>query len=726
MYRKLMALTLAFVLATTCSILDAQEHSGMSELRQAWLKAFTEDAEKQAAFAGLEDNDARKRRTLERQQAVIASTVPFLEPQEIRSINGFFSVTLDVDYGEFAIGPHQVRLRTYNGSLVGPTFKVKPGDVLEIKLRNHLPDEPEHLGNHNDLHGFNTTNLHTHGLHVSPKGRADNILLRIGPGEEFDYRIEIPEDHPAGTFWYHAHKHGAVAAQVSSGMSGTIIIEGGLDDVPEIKNAEDRTFLFQQIPYVLEHGIGVVEERHAALSFGPRTWDALGRHTTINGQLFPTFSITEGALERWRFIQSGVREGMGLRLVGVSGNAAGKVIPLKQIAWDGLPIGKAVESPEEIVELFPGYRVDVLVKLPKTGFDGVYLLEDAAITPTVSGSTQNAAFHPKYLAKVTVDASDDAIDMPEPTDNQLATVKQAVRLLDDLSKVKDVGTQEATYSIDPVPGGVTFSIDGRPYSEDEENIRRLKLGTVDEWTLKAQNGVGPVDHPFHIHVNPFQIIKVVDTDGKEYPEMLGWRDTLLLRDGWTYTTRTKYQRYTGQFVQHCHILDHEDQGMMELIEIYRDTQPPAKKKRAKSKNGQAKAPPIELQDPIGRMVNWDFATSPTLVIFFRGAGCLHCQEQLSWFTQNASELTSDKIRMLAISTDPVSELANQVELLPQGSPFAFLSDQTGASSKAYGCFGESMHGAFLIDREGSIVWEHIGRRPFTNVSAVSRIGKELR
>src|SRR5262249_14394055 len=150
-------------------------------------------------------------------------------------------------------------------------------------LVNALPPNPPSGGHaNNTLHEYNTTNLHTHGLHVSPAGNSDNVLLDVMPGTTQDFEIRIPANHPAGTFWYHAHRHGSVAAQVASGMSGAIIIEGGMDAVPEIAAAggsHDRVMLLQQIPYVIPPGEteGVIEE--GVGQFGPGTWNSSGRFT---------------------------------------------------------------------------------------------------------------------------------------------------------------------------------------------------------------------------------------------------------------------------------------------------------------------------------------------------------------------------------------------------------------------------------------------------------------
>ena len=82
---------------------------------------------------------------------------------------------------------------------------------------------------------FNTTNLHTHGLHVSPKCNSDNVFVDIQPGCGFSFEFKIPKSHPAGTYWYHPHVHGSTAVQVSSGAEGALIIRGDFDQVPPVR-----------------------------------------------------------------------------------------------------------------------------------------------------------------------------------------------------------------------------------------------------------------------------------------------------------------------------------------------------------------------------------------------------------------------------------------------------------------------------------------------------------
>jgi len=169
-----------------------------------------------------------------------------------------------------------VRLRSYGGCKSGPTIAVAPGDMLRIKLINELSVDdpscwetpPAGLALPPGVACFNTINLHTHGLHVSPVGNSDNVLLNIQPQTTFDYEYNIPPEHPSGTFWYHAHRHGSTAVQVASGASGILVIKGDrpytaptpenpnplpgdIDTVLKTKAGKipEQFFLLQQIPY---------------------------------------------------------------------------------------------------------------------------------------------------------------------------------------------------------------------------------------------------------------------------------------------------------------------------------------------------------------------------------------------------------------------------------------------------------------------------------------------
>jgi FtsP/CotA-like multicopper oxidase with cupredoxin domain len=140
----------------------------------------------------------------------------FIEPYVLSSADGFLAVKLEAA-PDAAAGPGRV---AYEQSVPGPTLRVRQGDQLEIALVNSL--------------GGDVTNLHVHGMHVSPKDNSDNIFLHVASGQTFAYSYAIPADHPPGLYWYHPHSHGDSSQQVSGGLAGAIIVEGALDDLPEI------------------------------------------------------------------------------------------------------------------------------------------------------------------------------------------------------------------------------------------------------------------------------------------------------------------------------------------------------------------------------------------------------------------------------------------------------------------------------------------------------------
>jgi FtsP/CotA-like multicopper oxidase with cupredoxin domain len=171
--------------------------------------------------------------------------------------------------------PDPLELRTYSGCLTSPEIDADPGDSLHIALSNELPkydptcgaSPAPYLQLPPGVGCFNTTNLHTHGLHVSPSGISDNVLLEVPPATVQPYVIDIPKNHPAGTFWYHAHMHGSTAVDVSSADAGVLIVRGkrpynpaeppGLADIDTILHGPapfhaplpDTVFVLQQLAY---------------------------------------------------------------------------------------------------------------------------------------------------------------------------------------------------------------------------------------------------------------------------------------------------------------------------------------------------------------------------------------------------------------------------------------------------------------------------------------------
>jgi FtsP/CotA-like multicopper oxidase with cupredoxin domain len=368
---------------------------------------------------------------------------------------------------------------------------------------------------------------------------------------EYPVEVNLPKKHPGGTNWYHSHLHGSTALQVSSGMAGALIVESGLDRLPEIAAAKEHVFVFQQIAYDEQ---GEIENYN---EFKPGKWQASKRHITVNGQIVPTIEMQPGEVQHWRLIHAGVREGINLQLRQVSDS---HLIKLNEIAVDGIPLGQL--DAWDNIDLEPGYRSDVLVKSEplSPGFESQeYILLDAPSTP--QNSLMGYGETGKILAKVIVKGS--LLDMPLPSNAELAQVKQQEVPADVLAQ-EITGSQEVEFSLFCLPDcnkptEVDFEVNGEEFGGKP---RDLILTHVEEWTLKTGQSVVPA-HPFHIHVNPFQHTRL-GPDNK--PETI-WRDTLLVVQNKPEIVRTRYTDFTGEFVLHCHILDHEDQGMMQLVQV---------------------------------------------------------------------------------------------------------------------------------------------------------------
>ena len=179
-----------------------------------------------AAPAAPSSNLSSAPQTVIPQANLVPSAFPM--PEVRQSVNGVLSTTLHaiISTNEMldqnAQPPETVEFNppTFEGTIPGPTLEVNPGDRLSILIANDLPLNPANERGGFFPHDENTLNLHTHGLTVSPLGIADNIYREMKPGTTSPIQIDIPQDHPSGTFWYHTHKHGSVTYQFLGGMAG--------------------------------------------------------------------------------------------------------------------------------------------------------------------------------------------------------------------------------------------------------------------------------------------------------------------------------------------------------------------------------------------------------------------------------------------------------------------------------------------------------------------------
>lgn len=464
-----------------------------------------------------------------------------VEPEERRSVDGLLETTLRAAYAYTDTGGYRLFTRTYEGTIPGPTLRLRPGDTLKINLVNDLPPNRAEMPLDEDLpHALNTTNFHFHGAHVSPEGISDNIFRTMQPGQTHEIEIAIPDDHPSGTYWYHPHHHGGADIQIASGMAAAAIIEGDFADVPEIAAARERLLVLGQV---------VFDEYRTVEDFGVVFPEGATRFLSVNGQREPIVRMRPGEVQRWRILHAGYQDDIFLALDGHD---------LHQVARDGIPIsrlgqpevrpGAAPDADPAAILLAPGQRVDVLVKAREPG---TYAL---AALPYFQG--YDAPTGP--LATVVVEG--EPLEMALPA--ALPSAPFAPIADDELTGSRELVFSRHAPEVDAAGHWREFAflVDGRLFDHDRVD-QVVELGAVEEWTVTNTDEHN--DHVFHIHVNPFQLTAV---NGEPVAEPT-WLDTVIVPRGGSITFRSRFLDFTGRYVLHCHMMNHEELGMMQVVEV---------------------------------------------------------------------------------------------------------------------------------------------------------------
>ena len=433
--------------------------------------------------------------------------------QLYQSKDGLLELDLEASESLVNLGGKQAYLLTYNGQIPAPRLEAKPGDQVRIHFTNNL-SQP--------------TNIHYHGLHIPITGNADNVFLKIEPGDQLTYEFQIPPNHPAGTFWYHPHLHGLVAEQLFGGLAGLFILRGELDEIPEIKAAKEEFLVLQD--FALDNDGKPMGSAHMSLMAGRE-----GETITANGQVNPHLSLAEAGLLRLRILNASPSRFYRLAL---------EDHPFYQIATDGGALNEPVEVRELL--LTPGQRAEVLVKGdPKSGkYRLVSLPYDRGGRGMMGRgrNRNNPSNKPLTLATRKYESPVESLSLP----SKLTSIPA-------LPKPQQVRHFELNHGMNP-GAGMGFLINGEPYKGDRIDTK-AQLGTVEDWEII---NVGVMDHPFHVHGHAFQVIS---RDGK-LESLTAWRDTVLVKRNETVRIRIPFQDFAGKTVYHCHILDHEDLGMM--------------------------------------------------------------------------------------------------------------------------------------------------------------------
>jgi len=441
------------------------------------------------------------------------------EPEVLRSRGGLLDVRLEAAAGSHEVAGRRATTLGYNGGLPGPTLRVRPGDTLRIDLVNRL-EEP--------------TNLHVHGLHVSPEENGDNVFVVVEPGDSFSYEYRLRGDHPPGVYWYHPHHHGMAADQLFGGLYGAIIVE----DADVLPVTRERVMVVSDIsldasgqlltPSVMEQMMG----REGSL-------------VLVNGQAAPVLEARPGERERWRVVNACSARYLSLRIEG------------QRVRLLGRDSGRLAQPPEvEDVLLAPGNRADLVVTVRR----GRSVLraepfDRGGMMGTMMGSgSMSRSGQPVDLATLDVRGSTQAALAPLPRQGAPRDLRGR-----QVSRSRVLTFQMGMGGMMGGGGsrGMSFTIDGRKFDATRVD-QNVKVGTIEEWTIRNDS---PMDHPFHLHVWPMQLI----ADNEEPVETPTWLDVVNVPARGEVAVRIAFDDFGGRTVYHCHILDHEDRGMMGVV-----------------------------------------------------------------------------------------------------------------------------------------------------------------
>src|SRR3972149_6846805 len=456
----------------------------------------------------------------------------FKDPVEMPILNispGIVEVSLDVKVTPVSINGTTANLLTYNSYFPAPTIRVNKGDLLRVHFSNSLPytTQMNLLG-----HQKNITNLHTHGWHVSPSDNSDNIFLHFMPDDEFIFEYDTSRQEAGTLNFYHPHVHGLVAEQMWGGLSGALVVN---DETDVLADYETHIVVLKDLSLK-----GTKPTPYTRMDY---TMGKEGNIVMVNGQVNPVLPIRPGQMQRWRILNASTAmfyklslEKHTFYLVGTDGGLLDRPDPLSQIL------------------LSPGERVDVLVRASQA--PGTYKLlslpynRRGMMMGGMMGGDTTQTITLMTLSYNGTTANENIPPLINPNARRL-TINTS-----NLRKRRLVLSMRMGRGL---INGQDFGIN--PYTITSH------LGTYEIWQIINQSGM---DHPFHQHVNSSQILSIQGGNqayASFYTSTPSWKDTIIVPKWGSVTMLVPVMDFTGKTVFHCHIVEHEDIGMMGVWRI---------------------------------------------------------------------------------------------------------------------------------------------------------------
>ena len=497
------------------------------------------------------------------------------DPPVLQSKNGLLEVTM----GFYTVIDSQGLTRycyVTNTGLEAPTLVVSPGDNLIIHFTNDLPAATASSAS-DDMAGMkmalsndtttstdpacsgsmgtDVSNIHFHGTNIAPVcGQDEVVRTLVQPGASFDYNITIPASEPPGLYWYHPHPHGISEGQVQGGATGALIVLGIQNIFPQLANIPTRTLVIrdQLLPASEANDNNIP------------AWDLSINHVPVT---YPSYTpaviaTVPGEKELWRVVNSGADSILNLQYI-VNGTAQ----PMQVYAIDGYPMSSGTASSMTTVQLGPGARAEFVVTTPNVG-------DTAQLVTQYQNTGPDGDFDPTRPIANVVSQSGASAPAQIPSaggsvntalTNSLASLTPAAHrnlyFSEVLQNPADPNSPTSFYITEEGQTPALFTMGQAP------NIV-VHAGTVEDWTVENR---AQEDHVFHIHQLHFQVLAVDgqpvnDPALRDTYDIPYWSGTSAYH---SITVRMDFSdpNIVGTFVYHCHILEHEDGGMMGEIQV---------------------------------------------------------------------------------------------------------------------------------------------------------------
>lgn len=448
------------------------------------------------------------------------------------AVSGVFKAKLTAEPGvvRFAEGLDTPVL-LYNGT--NPVIEASEGDKVEISFKNGIPGEP--------------TTIHWHGMPV-PADQDGNPTDAVASGGERTYTFELP-DGSAASYWFHPHPHGLTAEQVYRGLAGIFLVKPKDDPIPP--EYGDTILMLTDLRIAAD---GTMPESTMTDLMNGR----VGDHVLVNGQKNPAMTVALGEKRRLRLYNATNARFLLLKFENASMTVVGTD-------------GGLIEAPVAVDELLltPAERVELIVSFDKPGAAKLTTLEYER--GWMGPGKPNEAGMILLTAKV----SEEAVAVMPPLPTKLRSIESLGRPVItrrfvltesmggmDHGNMSMNGMGHSNMSMSSGRMEMKFLINGASF--DMNRIDEVsKVGQVELWEVVNE---ADMDHPFHVHGTQFQIAEH-EKDGKvTTPSYRAWKDTVNIVAGETVRILMR-QDLPGTRMYHCHILEHEQLGMMGTVEV---------------------------------------------------------------------------------------------------------------------------------------------------------------